>query len=578
MKQSILLIYFFCFVLQAFPQKYVKVWSDEFNTPGLPDSTKWGYEIGKLRNDELQYYTYKRSENARIQDTVLILEARKEAYQGAAYTSASLISKLKGDWLYGKFEYSIKVPTGKGTWPAVWMMPTYDEYGAWPKSGEMDLMEYVGMNANNLYYTAHFEGTDGTGHQSSGFGSTFIQPYSKFVKFTFVWSPAKLEWYADDKLYFTYAKPANDVRVWPFDKMFYMILNMAYGGNWGAQQGIDDTKLPHQFLIDYIRVYQMQESTGPFSLTIEPATGGTVEVTPKMDSYPEGTHVTIKAVPDATYEFDKWLHVGSANPIQLTVSKETSLIPIFKKKNELILNGYFSLGILNWGSLYFSDSKTMAATASVVNGIYAINITKPGTAGWHICDQQSNITIEKGATYLVSFDAKADKPNVMDVFISKNHDDYGGYYSTTKNLTSVMQHFSWTFKMLQTTDINCRFGFGFGKFTGNVYLDNVSVSKQDLTGTAVLAESTNELFELFPNPACDYLDVTNKSTRTLHPSVDLYNLQGQLITNLLKDQSMSSNQQIRINLNNFNLGNGVYLVNISTPEKSVTRKLIINRP
>ena len=207
MKYSFLFLLFFFFVIQAFPQKYVKVWSDEFNTPGLPDSTKWDYEIGKVRNDELQYYTYKRSENARIQDTVLIIEARKEAYQGAAYTSASLISKYKGDWLYGKFEIRAKVPTGKGTWPAIWMMPTESEYGGWPKSGEIDIMEYVGMNPSNLYFTTHFLGTDGTGHQSSGAYAVINQPYSRYVTFTLIWSPTKLEWYADGVKYHSYIKP-----------------------------------------------------------------------------------------------------------------------------------------------------------------------------------------------------------------------------------------------------------------------------------------------------------------------------------------------------------------------------------
>ena len=138
------------------------------------------------------------------------------------------------------------------------MMPTNDEYGGWPKSGEMDIMEYVGMKSDNLYYTAHFEGTDGKGHQSSGTETTYPQPYNKFVNFTFFWSPTSLEWYADGVKKFTYAKSADDKRVWPYNKMFYMILNLAYGGEWGAQQGIDDTALPHQFLIDYVRVYQLK--------------------------------------------------------------------------------------------------------------------------------------------------------------------------------------------------------------------------------------------------------------------------------------------------------------------------------
>ena len=258
MKQSFLLLLFFCFVLQAYPQKYVKVWSDEFNTPGLPDSTKWDYEVGKVRNDELQYYTYKRSENARIQDTVLIIEAHKEAFKGAGYTAASLISRYKGDWLYGKFEISAKVPTGKGTWPAVWMMPTNDEYGGWPNSGELDIMEFVGFDASKLHFNAHYQGTNGSGHESSGSSFISSEPYNKFITFTFIWAPDKVEWWADGVKKYTYTKPSDDPKVWPFNKMFYMILNLAYGGEWGAQQGIDDTKLPHKFLIDYVRVYQLK--------------------------------------------------------------------------------------------------------------------------------------------------------------------------------------------------------------------------------------------------------------------------------------------------------------------------------
>jgi len=258
MKTFLLFLFIFCFAFCAFPQHYVKVWSDEFNTPGLPDSTKWGYEVGKLRNNELQYYTLKRLENARIQDTLLIIEARKESYLGADYTSASLISKYKGDWLYGKIEVRAKVPTGKGTWPAIWMMPTNDEYGGWPKSGEIDIMEYVGMNPLNLYFTTHFEGTNGSGHQSSGKHFEFNAPYDRFITYTLVWTPEKLEWYADGVKYHSYVKTADDSKVWPFNKSFYLILNLAYGGVWGAQQGIDDTKLPHKFYIDYVRVYQLK--------------------------------------------------------------------------------------------------------------------------------------------------------------------------------------------------------------------------------------------------------------------------------------------------------------------------------
>ena len=258
MRSSIILSIILFFTVQAYSQNYVMVWNDEFNTPGLPDSTKWGYEVGKVRNNELQYYTLQRSENARIEDTTLVIEARKEAFEGSDYTAASLISKMKGDWQYGKFEISAKVPGGLGTWPAIWMLPTDEEYGGWPNSGEIDIMEYVGMDPNNLYYTIHYQGTKKDGHDSSGAKTNFKMPYNDFVKFTLLWAPDKMEWYENDKLVHTYLKKSDDPKQWPFNKRFYMILNLAYGGGWGGQKGVDDTILPSKFYVDYVRVYQLQ--------------------------------------------------------------------------------------------------------------------------------------------------------------------------------------------------------------------------------------------------------------------------------------------------------------------------------
>ncbi len=174
-------VLFLWFPVGLLAQGYVEVWSDDFNTPGLPDCNQWDYEVGKVRNNELQYYTRQRLENARVEDGVLIIEAHKESYEDANYTSASLISRNAGDWRYGKIEISAKVPTGNGTWPALWMMPTYSLYGGWPRSGEIDIMEYIGVEPQNLYYNAHFEGDDGSGHQSSGSGPVrqFRDPFSR---------------------------------------------------------------------------------------------------------------------------------------------------------------------------------------------------------------------------------------------------------------------------------------------------------------------------------------------------------------------------------------------------------------
>jgi len=573
MKKFFLFLFPLFLAVYAFPQKYVKVWGDEFNSPGLPDSTKWDYEVGKVRNSELQYYTYKRSENARIQDTVLIIEARKETYQGAGYTSASLISKYKGDWQYGKFEIRAKVPTGKGTWPAIWMMPTYSEYGGWPKSGEIDIMEYVGMNPSNLYFNAHFGSDSGTGHKSSGNSTTAIsQPYNKFITFTLVWTPDKLEWYADGVKYHTYTKTSDDFKVWPFNKMFYFILNLAYGGSWGAQQGIDDTKLPHKFYIDYVRVYQLQETAGPFSLKVDQASGGTVEVSPNQPTYAEGTMVTLTAKPEVGYEFDKWLHQGAANPIKIEVSKDLNMTPVFKKKNELIANGDFNSGLENWGNFYFYSAQ-QKATASVIDGIYILNITNSGTANWHIVDQYLNLPFIQGTTYKITFDAWSENPGVADVFISKNYSDYGNYYSTTKNISTVRQSFSWTIKMDKASDFNCRFGFGFGKFIGKVYLDNVSIEKVVPTVASILPENLAG-FSIHPNPTSGVIKISINSFYPTPVTVKLYNLQGQLIATLLKEEHLNTGNTAHVNLNELGLQKGIYFVKFSTVEGSGSQKIV----
>jgi beta-glucanase (GH16 family) len=220
-------------------QQWALVWSDEFNTPGLPDTSKWTNEVGLIRNNEAQYYTQRRIENTHIDDTTLVIESRKENYSGASYTSASMTSRFNGDWLYGRVEVRAKIPTGKGSWPAIWMLPTDNLYGGWPYSGEIDIMENVGYEPDNIYATAHFYGTDGTGHQSNGSHVVRDAPYDKFYTYAIEWTPDKIDWYIDDVKVHTYNRiDGVDYRLWPFNERFYLILNLAIGVP-GWHPGID---------------------------------------------------------------------------------------------------------------------------------------------------------------------------------------------------------------------------------------------------------------------------------------------------------------------------------------------------
>jgi len=237
---------------------YELVWSDEFEIPGLPDSTKWGYDIGGhgWGNKELQTYSGQRSENARVENGFLVIEARREAMNGMNYTSARLLSKGKGDWLYGRVEVRADLPHGRGTWPAIWMLPTKNVYGGWPKSGEIDIMEHVGFDAGKVHGTVH---TEAYNHMK-GTQKTSIQTISdaqdSFHAYSIDWSAEKIVFSIDDKPYFTFDNEHTDYTTWPFDRPFHLLLNIAVGGNWGGQQGVDDNIWPQQMKVDYVRVFQ----------------------------------------------------------------------------------------------------------------------------------------------------------------------------------------------------------------------------------------------------------------------------------------------------------------------------------
>lgn len=234
------------------------VWSDEFNYSGLPDSTKWSYDTGGhgWGNNEKQYYTQSRTSNAMVKDGVLHITAVKESYNGAAYTSARLVSKNKGDWKYGRFEIKAKMPKGRGLWPAIWMLPSSLKYGNWPLSGEIDIMEHVGYVPDSVYGTVHtgaYNHTIGTQKGASVFRKDLADV---FHVYTLDWNEQGIKIYIDDKLLFTYSNEKKTYREWPFDQPFHLLLNVAVGGNWGGKMGIDDTVFPQTMLVDYVRVYQ----------------------------------------------------------------------------------------------------------------------------------------------------------------------------------------------------------------------------------------------------------------------------------------------------------------------------------
>ena len=243
-------------------EKWSLVWSDEFDYKGLPDVNKWSYDTAgnswKWGNNEAQFYTKARLKNAEVRDGNLFITAVKEDYKGSKYTSARLITRMKGDWKYGRFEIRAKLPSGRGMWPAIWMMPTEDTYGGWPSSGEIDIMENVGFDPYVILASSHTESYNHLQGTQKNNKITIADCYDAFHLYALEWEANEYRIYVDDKLYFTFKNEGTGYKVWPFDKPFHLLLNVAVGGNWGGQKGVDDSIFPQSMVVDYVRVYSMK--------------------------------------------------------------------------------------------------------------------------------------------------------------------------------------------------------------------------------------------------------------------------------------------------------------------------------
>jgi beta-glucanase (GH16 family) len=243
------------------PKGYTKlVWADEFNGSGLPDKRNWTYEDGYQRNHELQFYTRNRIDNAQQKDGHLVITARNDSmkYDGKTFpiTSASLITRGLHEWTYGRIEIRAKIPSSLGTWPALWTLGANINTVNWPLSGEIDIMEHVGYMPDTLHFNVH---TKKYNHAASGGKGTRIYypaPEKAFHIYVIEWRPERIDWFFDGTKVFTYQNEKTGEDAWPFDKPQYLLLNLAFGGDWGGRKGIDLKSLPQSMLVDYVRVYQ----------------------------------------------------------------------------------------------------------------------------------------------------------------------------------------------------------------------------------------------------------------------------------------------------------------------------------
>nr|WP_246429016.1 glycoside hydrolase family 16 protein [Pseudoxanthomonas broegbernensis] len=236
------------------------VWQDEFDYDGAPDPARWGYDTGGSGwgNDELQHYTDQLA-NAFVGDGLLTIVARKQRAGKNRFTSARLVSRGKGDFLYGRVEIRARLPVGRGAWAALWMLPTDNRYGHWPRSGEIDIMEHVGHEPGQVHVTVHTQAYNHKIGTQRGQATTVADASGAFHRYRVDWTPDAIRGYIDDAPAFEFANEGTGADAWPFDQRFHLLMNLAVGGSWGGAQGVDEAAFPAWMEVDYVRVYPLLE-------------------------------------------------------------------------------------------------------------------------------------------------------------------------------------------------------------------------------------------------------------------------------------------------------------------------------
>ena len=239
-------------------------WSDEFDVNGLPNNQIWGYDVGGggWGNNELQNYTANDLDNARVENGKLIVTAIKESSGTRQYSSARLVTKGKRDMKYGRIEIKAKIPAGRGSVSALWMLASQTTYGTtfWPDQGEIDIMEHVGFNPGIIHasiQTNIFNYTIATQKTAKTTLPTFDK---EFHIYRMDWTPDEIKAFLDDNEFFSFKRRQfAPWQEWPFHHPQHILVNIAIGGNWGGLNGIDDTIFPIRMELDYIRYYPLKQ-------------------------------------------------------------------------------------------------------------------------------------------------------------------------------------------------------------------------------------------------------------------------------------------------------------------------------
>lgn len=435
------------------------VWSDEFSD-GTIDPTKWTYDLGDgsqfnnpgWGNNEKQWYTSD-EKNAKVENGNLIITAHKEAKSGKEYTSSRLKTKGLFSKKYGKFEIRAKAPTGKGYWPAIWMLPENYEYGNWASSGELDIMEGWGSRPNTVAGTIHYGGEWPNNIYS---GEEYVFPEGSTIEqyhtYSIEWEPGEIRWYVDGELFLTKndwysiskGQPANNAYPAPFNQEFHLLINLAVGGNFDGDP-TPDTVFPKSMEVDYVRVYELtgREYREPVPVTLD------------KEPYLEGSKL---ALADGNLVYN---------------NNFTEEVP-----------GDSGMGIPNTAHWAFYKEAGAEATVATVpvegQNFVKVNISSAGGNAYSV-QPQAIVSVAKGRFYKLSFDAKTDISRNISVRLTGGESRGFAVYSPTlkAELTSEMAHYETRFQMKEDSDIAARIEFNLGTNASPVWLGNVRLEEID---------------------------------------------------------------------------------------------------
>ncbi|WP_438433912.1 carbohydrate binding domain-containing protein [Gorillibacterium sp. sgz500922] len=443
--------------------KWTLAWSDEFDGNQV-DASKWGFQEGTgsqygltdWGNNEKEYY---RQENAKVEDGKLIITAKNEAYEGKPYTSSRLYTEQTFSQTYGRFEARMKLPVGQGLWPAFWMMPKNSPYGGWASSGELDIMEARGQSPQEVQGTIHY-GQPWPNNKSAGGAYAFPEGESiaDFHTYAVEWEPNAIRWYVDDQLFSTQTnwysigdgQPAKYAFPAPFDQPFYLILNLAVGGNYVSNLLPSDDELPAQMEVDYVRVYRSESG---YPAAVEPVVSA--------EPLPENAKLPTE---DGNYLYD----ADYAKGFQKVTSLPDPLVTYDVTDPE------------RWNLVTMSEFGGKAEVEKVdLDGkpFAKVSIDNPGSATYAIQLIQ-NFTAAKGRYYKLTFDAKSSASRSMAFKVGGGPSrGYSDYYSGSVPLKNELQSYEYTFQMLPDTDRLARLELSMGLNANPVWIGNVRIEE-----------------------------------------------------------------------------------------------------